>query len=106
MAWQFKFGNQPRFDGRENTSSGKPQQPMKLESGVKDVARALGAGEPGKATGFRPGGRNGYNVVGGESGMQVKIPSIRDQSNVHEGKGVNPENNLTGGTVNPHKDSP
>ena len=106
MAWQFKFGNQPRFNGRENTSSGKPQQPMKLESGVKDVARALGAGEPGKATGFRPGGRNGYNVVGGESGMQVKIPSIRDQSNVHEGKGVNPENILTGGTVNPHTDSP
>ena len=23
MAWQFKFGNQPRFNGRENTSSGQ-----------------------------------------------------------------------------------
>ena len=91
MAWQFKFGNQPRFNGRENTSSGKPQAPMKLESGVKDVAKALGAGEPGKASGFRPGGYGpGYDCVGGKSGMQVHIPKVPDQSNVHSGKGTDP----------------
>ena len=107
MAWKFIFGNQPRFNGRENTSSGKPQEPMKLESGVKDVGRALGAGEPGRAQGFRPGGHGpGNDRVGMPSGMQVKIPTVRDQSNVHQGKGVDPENILTGGAVNPHKDSP
>ena len=85
MAWQFKFGNAPRFNGRENTSSGKTQEPMKLESGAAQVGGILGSGEPGKATGFRPGGyrQTGYNTVGGSSGIQVKIPNVTDQSNVH-----------------------
>ena len=69
---------------RENTASGKLQAPAGSvkESGAHTVAKVLGSGEPGKASGFRPGGKNGYNVVGGSSGMQVKIPSIRDQSKV------------------------
>jgi hypothetical protein len=70
---------------RENTSSGKVQQPAGSvkESGTRTVAKVLGAGEPGKASGFRPGGHGpGYNYVGGRSGMQVKIPSVRDQSKV------------------------
>jgi uncharacterized protein YwbE len=108
MAWQFSFGKQPRFSGRENTSSGKPQEPMKLESGTKTVAKALGAGEPGRAQGFRPGGHGpGYDRVGMSQGMQVKIPDIRDQSNVKKTRGVNPEDvTQSDREVNPHKDSP
>lgn len=105
MTLKFSFGKQPRFNGRENTSSGKPKEPMKLESGTQTVAKALGAGEPGKASGFRPGGANGYNVVGGVSGMQVKIPAVRDQSNVHSCKGVDPENPSKGSTVEPTKNN-
>lgn len=106
MATRFTFGNaprfQPKFDGRENTSSGRPKRPMELESGVKDVAKALGSGEPGKATGFRPGGYGpGYDCVGGKTGMQAHIPKTRDQSNVHANKGVNPEDILTGGAHGP-----
>lgn len=91
MAWQFSAGKQPRFSGRENTSSGKPKEPMELTNGAKQVGKVLGAGEPGKASGFRPGGHGpGYNHVGGSSGMQVKIPTTRDQSNVHANAGVDP----------------
>lgn len=104
--------SEPRFSGRENTASGKlsgplePRDGLKIESGVKTVAKALGAGEPGRAQGFRPGGYGpGYDCVGGKSGMQVHIPKTRDQSNVHSCKGVNPEDILTGGTVNPTKDN-
>jgi hypothetical protein len=75
---------------RSSTSSGKPKEPFILENGAKQVGKILGAGEPGKASGFRPGGRNGYNVVGGVSGMQVKIPDITDQSNVHSTKATDP----------------
>lgn len=107
MAWKFAFGNQPRFNGRENTSSGKPQEPMKLESGTQTVAKALGAGEPGRAQGFRPGGHGpGYNHVGGRSGMQVSIPTVRDQSAVHSCKGVNPEDpSAHGSHVEPTKNN-
>jgi hypothetical protein len=81
-----------------NTSSGRPKQPFDLTSGAKQVGKILGAGEPGKASGFRPGGHGpGYNYVGGKSGMQVKIPDYHDQSNVHQGKGVDPTDILTGG---------
>lgn len=67
----------------ENTSSGKHKEMPKVGSeGARNVGKVLGRGEPGKASGFRPGGRNGYNVCGGSSGMQVKIPEIRDQSKV------------------------
>jgi len=77
---------------RANTSSGKPQKGFELESGAKQVGKVLGAGEPGKAQGFRPGGYGpGYDRVGGRSGMQVKLPSYRDQSDVHASSGVNPE---------------
>lgn len=76
---------------RSSTSSGKPQEPMILENGAKSVGKILGAGEPGRAQGFRPGGHGpGYNHVGGKSGMQVKIPDIRDQSNVHSTKATDP----------------
>jgi hypothetical protein len=93
MTWQFSTAKQPRFNGRENTSSGRPQAPMELTSGSKQVGGILGAGEPGKASGFRPGGhmQTGYNTVGGRSGMQIKIPKTRDQSNVHANAGVDPE---------------
>lgn len=71
---------------RENTSSGRIQEPAGSvkESGTRTVAKVLGSGEPGRAQGFRPGGhmQTGYNTVGGRSGMQVKIPTIRDQSKV------------------------
>lgn len=71
---------------RENTSSGKPQEPsgQVRESGTQTVAKVLGAGEPGRVNGFRPGGhmQTGYNTVGGRSGMQVKIPGVRDVSKV------------------------
>ncbi len=70
---------------RENTSSGKKQEPMRVskDTGAKNVGKVLGAGEPGKASGFRPGGHGpGYSHVGGKSGMQVKIPDVRDQSRV------------------------
>ncbi len=82
-----------------NTSSGKPKEPFKLENGAKQVGKILGAGEPGKAQGFRPGGHGpGYDRVGGPSGMQVNIPAYRDQSKVHESKGVDPTDILTGGS--------
>jgi hypothetical protein len=100
MATRFTIGNSPRFNGRENTSSGKVPQPMEVskDTGAKSVGKILGAGEPGKASGFRPGGHGpGYNHVGGKTGMQVSIPTTRDQSNVHSCPGVNPENILTGG---------
>ena len=107
MTLKFSFGNQPRFNGRENTASGKPKKGMDLQSGVKDVARALGAGEPGKASGFRPGGHGpGYNHVGGHTGMQVRIPSVRDQSAVHGCKGVDPADpSHKGSAVEPTKNN-
>lgn len=104
MATRFTFGNAPRFNGRENTSSGKVQKPMEVskETGAKSVGKVLGAGEPGRASGFRPGGYGpGYDCVGGKTGMQVHIPKTRDQSNVHANNGVNPENILTGGAHGP-----
>ena len=89
MAWQFNMGKQPRFNGRENTSSGKPQAPFDLANGAKQVGRVLGAGEPGKATGFRPGGYGpGYDKVGGKSGMQPKIPDYRDRPTCMRVQGV------------------
>jgi hypothetical protein len=92
MGFKFPEGNQRAFSGRENTSSGKPKEAFNLTSGAKQVGGILGAGEPGKASGFRPGGHGpGYNHVGGPSGMQVKIPTVRDQSSVHSCKGVDPE---------------
>lgn len=108
MATRFTFGNAPRFNGRENTSSGKVKQPMEVSKaeGAKSVGTILGSGEPGKASGFRPGGYGpGYDCVGGKTGMQVHIPKTRDQSNVHANKGVNPENILTGGTLEPTKNN-
>ena len=106
MAWQFSSAKQPRFNGRENTSSGKPQAPMSLESGAKQVGSILGAGEPGKASGFRPGGHGpGYDRVGMSTGMQVQIPKTRDQSNVHSCKGVDPENPSKGSRVEPTKNN-
>ena len=104
MAFKFPDANQKAFSGRENQSSGKPKGAMNLQRGVKDVARALSPGAPGSPNGFRPGGYGpGYNQVGGKSGMQVRIPNVRDQSNVHSCKGVNPENILTGGPVKADK---
>ena len=92
---------------RENTSSGKPKEAMKLESGAKQIGKILGAGEPGKASGFRPGGHGpGYDRVGMSTGMQVKIPNTRDQSNVHSCKGVDPEDvTQSNRTVTPTKDN-
>lgn len=76
---------------RSSISSGKPKEPFILENGAKQVGKILGAGEPGKASGFRPGGHGpGYNYVGGKSGLQVKIPDITDQSNVHSTKATDP----------------
>jgi len=71
------------FNFRENTSSGR-QREMPVHKGPKSVGKILGSGEPGNVHGFRPGGhmQTGYNTVGGKSGMQVKIPSYRDQSKV------------------------
>jgi hypothetical protein len=68
----------------ENTSSGKLQEPAGAvkASGARTIAKILPNGEPGSAKGFRPGGGNGYNVVGGKSGMQVRIPGVRDVSKV------------------------
>ena len=104
--------SEPRFSGRENTASGKlshplePRDGLKIESGVKTVAKALGAGEPGRAQGFRPGGHGpGYNHVGGATGMQISIPKTRDQSNVHSCKGVDPENPSKGSRVEPTKNN-
>lgn len=107
MGFKFPEGKQRAFSGRENTSSGKPKEAFDLTNGAKQVGKVLGAGEPGKASGFRPGGhmQTGYNTVGGKSGMQVKIPTVRDQSSVHANKGVNPENILTGGAVEPTKNN-
>jgi hypothetical protein len=91
MASRVPNGNQPRFNGRENTSSGRPEKAFELTNGARQVGKILGAGEPGKASGFRPGGHGpGYNYVGGKSGMQVKIPTIVDQSNVHSTKATDP----------------
>src|ERR1700733_9046896 len=103
MAFKFPEGNQKAFSGRENTSSGKPKEAFDLTSGAKQVGKILGAGEPGKASGFRPGGHGpGYNYVGGKEGMQVKIPNTRDQSNVHSCKGVDPADiTQSDSTVNP-----
>lgn len=74
------------FNFRENTSSGKPKEALSVTkaTGAKCVGKVLGSGEPGNVHGFRPGGhmQTGYNTVGGKSGMQVKIPSIKDQSKV------------------------
>jgi hypothetical protein len=106
--------SEPRFSGRENRASGKlahPLEPMdgldiSKATGAASVGKILGAGEPGKASGFRPGGHGpGYNYVGGKSGMQVRIPSTRDQSNVKSSVGVDPENILTGGSVEPTKNN-
>ncbi len=56
---------------RENTSSGKPQPQMEIgNQGAKLVAKTLGNGAPGSP------------YCGGKSGMQVKIPSVRDVSKV------------------------
>lgn len=56
---------------RENTSSGKDNpQPHVGDQGTKLVAKKLGAGGPGSP------------YCGGKSGMQVRIPSVRDQSKV------------------------
>jgi len=56
---------------RENTSSGKPQPQMEIgKQGAKLVAKKLGNGAPGSP------------YCGGKSGMQVKIPSVRDVSKV------------------------
>lgn len=102
--------SEPRFSGRENTASGKLSGPLEprdglrvsKDTGAKSVGKILGSGEPGKASGFRPGGYGpGYDCVGGKTGMQVHIPKTRDQSNVHAGKGVNPEDILTGGAHGP-----
>jgi hypothetical protein len=107
-------GSEPRFSGRENRASGKlahPLEPMdglniSKETGAASVGKILGAGEPGKASGFRPGGHGpGYNHVGGKTGLQVRIPNTRDQSNVHSCAGVDPENILTGGAVEPTKNN-
>lgn len=74
------------FKFRENTASGKPKEAMDVskETGAHKVGKVLGSGEPGNVHGFRPGGvcQTGYNTVGGKSGMQVKIPAIKDQSRV------------------------
>jgi hypothetical protein len=72
------------FKFRENTASGHPKKALDIskETGAHNVGKVLGAGEPGNVHGFRPGGATGYNTVGGRSGMQVKIPSYRDQSKV------------------------
>lgn len=57
---------------RENTSSGKPQPKMEIGAeGAKLVAKVLG---------YKSGPSN--PKVGGRSGMQVKIPEIRDVSRV------------------------
>ena len=71
------------FNFRENTSSGKQREMPQVRS-IQKVGKILGTGEPGNVHGFRPGGhmQTGYNTVGGKSGMQVKIPSYRDQSKV------------------------
>ena len=69
------------FNFRENTSSGKQREMPQVRS-IQKVGKILGSGEPGNVHGFRPGGATGYNTVGGRSGMQVKIPSYRDQSKV------------------------
>jgi hypothetical protein len=56
---------------RENTSSGKPQKAMEIgDQGAKRVARVLDNGKPSSP------------YCGGKSGMQVKIPSVRDVSKV------------------------
>jgi hypothetical protein len=81
------------FRFRENTSSGRQKEPMDVskETGAHNVGKVLGAGEPGKAQGFRPGGFGpGYDRVGERGGMQLKIPKYRDQSDVHSCKGVDP----------------
>lgn len=83
---------------RSNTSSGRPKEAFNLTRGAAQVGKILGSGEPGRAQGFRPGGHGpGYDRVGGKSGLQIKIPAYHDQSKVHEGKGVNPEDILKGG---------
>jgi hypothetical protein len=71
------------FNFRENTSSGKQREMPQVRS-IQKVGGILGRGEPGNVHGFRPGGhmQTGYNTVGGKSGMQVKIPSVRDVSKV------------------------
>ena len=71
------------FNFRENTSSGRQREMPQVRS-IQKVGKILGAGAPGNVHGFRPGGhmQTGYNTVGGRSGMQVKIPSIRDVSKV------------------------
>jgi hypothetical protein len=71
------------FNFRENTSSGKQREMPQVRS-IQKVGKILGSGEPGNVHGFRPGGhmQTGYNTVGGKSGMQVKIPSYKDQSKV------------------------
>ena len=58
---------------RENTSSGKLQEPAGSvkESGAHTVARVLG----GSSHPSSP-------KSGGKSGMQVKMPAYRDQSKV------------------------
>jgi hypothetical protein len=71
------------FNFRENTSSGRQREMPKVRS-IQKVGGILGSGEPGNVHGFRPGGhmQTGYNTVGGRSGMQVKIPNVRDVSKV------------------------
>ena len=74
------------FKFRENTASGRPKEALDISkaTGAHHVGKVLGAGAPGNVHGFRPGGhmQTGYNTVGGKSGMQVKIPSVRDVSKV------------------------
>ena len=74
------------FKFRENTASGRPKEALDISkaTGAHYVGKVLGAGAPGNVHGFRPGGhmQTGYNTVGGKSGMQVKIPSVRDVSKV------------------------
>jgi hypothetical protein len=58
---------------RENTSSGKVQSAAGSvkESGAHTVARVLGNSSHPSSPG-----------AGGKSGMQVKIPNVRDQSKI------------------------